>query len=112
MATRIHVIAQPLNSNLCPTLRAARRKLSERFHDERPNAEVDVTTHLDHKIGHALGDAVRLRNQAEQFAAEAHVATKQAARLMTQDPRVGIRDAAFLLNLSPARVHQLLQEPD
>ena len=55
-------------------------------------------------------DALAARHRADRHAARAAAATRDAARALTRDLRIGVRDAGRLLGVSHQRIHQLLEE--
>lgn len=55
-------------------------------------------------------DVMNARRLAETQSARAAAATREAARVLTRDLRIGVRDAGRLLGVSHQRIHQLLEE--
>lgn len=55
-------------------------------------------------------DALAARQQADHQCARAAAATRDAARALTRDLHIGVRDAGRLLGVSHQRIHQLLEE--
>lgn len=65
---------------------------------------------LDPQMARLRRDVLAARERAERQSALAAEATRRAARVLTGDLRLGVRDAGHLLGVSHQRIHQLLAE--
>ncbi len=93
------------------TLEQARRRIREALGlwvDDADSADLVEVVRLPAPVREALKRSRNSRRLAERQRAKAQASTNEAARLLVEDLRLGVRDAAELLGLSHQRVQQLV----
>lgn len=95
------------------SLDEARRRIREAlalFVPDANRATLEDDVRLAPKVARLRRDALAARRRAERHSAKASAATREAARVLTQELQIGVRDAGRLLGVSHQRIHQLLDE--
>lgn len=95
------------------SLDEARRRIRQAlalFVRDASRATLEDDIRLTPQVARLRRDALAARHRAERQSARAAAATREAARVLTRDLRVGVRDAGRLLGVSHQRIHQLLEE--
>lgn len=95
--------------NLDEARRRIRQALALFVTDAR-GASLEDDIRLTPQMARLRRDALAARRRAERQSALAAEATRKAARVLTGDLRLGVRDAGHLLGVSHQRIHQLLEE--
>ncbi|MBX9724813.1 MAG: hypothetical protein K2X81_25635, partial [Candidatus Obscuribacterales bacterium] len=78
------------------------------FVDDADKAELIDDVALPANARTLLKRVQSTRRRAEEEAVKLHDSTAEAARVLTKDVGVSVRDAGEILGLSHQRVHQLL----
>lgn len=95
------------------SLDEARRRIREAlalFVRDAKRATLEDDIRLTSEVARLRRNALAARRQADRQSARAAAATREAARALTRDLRIGVRDAGRLLGVSHQRIHQLLGE--
>ena len=95
--------------NLDEAKRRIRQALALFVTDAR-RATLEDDIRLDPQMARLRRAVLTARHRAERQSALAAEATRKAARVLTGDLRLGVRDAGRLLGVSHQRIHQLLEE--
>lgn len=107
-------IAQVRELPACHTYGRSIRQATERIHeamqlfDELQDVEIEVEVRLPPSARRALRQAKSARQKVEQITEQAQNATALAIRELA-NAGVSVRDAAAMLGVSSARVHQIMQ---
>ena len=80
------------------------------FVKDAGRATLEDDIRLTPQVARLRRDVLAARHLAERHSARAAAATREAARVLTRDLRIGVRDAGRLLGVSHQRIHQLLEE--
>jgi predicted RNase H-like HicB family nuclease len=91
----------------------ARRRIRQAmalFVRDASRATLEDDIRLTPQMARLRRDALAARQRADRQSARAAAATREAARVLTRDLRIGVRDAGRLLGVSHQRIHQLLEE--
>jgi len=95
------------------SLDEARRRIRQAlslFVTDWRHAVLEDDIRLNPRMARLRRDALAARQRAERQSALAAEATRKAAKVLTGDMRLGVRDAGRLLGVSHQRIHQLLEE--
>ncbi len=95
------------------TIEQARRRVREAlalFVDDADDADLVDDVKLPAGARRALAQCEKARRQAKDVAAKAQDLTQEAARVLTADLGLSVRDASALLGLSHQRVQQLVHD--
>jgi predicted RNase H-like HicB family nuclease len=95
------------------TIDQARRRIREAlglFIENSDTVELKDDVILPNSAKRLLEQVKENRKRAERESAQLQQSTVAAARMLTQEIGVSIRDAGELLGLSHQRIHQILQE--
>ena len=95
------------------TLEEAKRRVREAlalFVDGAGRARLEEDIRLSSKAARLRKSALTARQRADRESVKASAAARRAARALTRDLRLGVRDTGRLLGVSHQRVHQLLEE--
>ena len=95
------------------SLDEARRRIRQAlslFIKDTNRATLEDDIRLTPRVARLRKDALAARHRADQQSARAAAATRDAARALTRDLRIGVRDAGRLLGVSHQRIHQLLED--
>ncbi len=95
------------------SLDEARRRVRQAlalFVKDATRATLEDDIRLTPRMARLRNDALAARTLADRQSARAADATREAARALTRDLRIGVRDAGRLLGVSHQRIHQLLEE--
>ncbi len=95
------------------SLDEARRRIRQAlalFVTDAARATLEDDIRLTPRMARLRKDALAARDLADRQSARAAAATREAARALTRDLRIGVRDAGRLLGVSHQRIHQLLEE--
>ena len=95
--------------NLDEAKRRIRQALALFVADAR-RATLEEDIRLNPQMAQLRRTVLTARHRAERLSALASEATRTAARALTGDLRLGVRDAGRLLGVSHQRIHQLLDE--
>ncbi len=95
--------------NLDEARRRIRQALALFVTDAR-RAALEDDIRLTPQMARLRRDVLAARQQAERHSALAAETTRKAARVLTGDLRLGVRDAGRLLGVSHQRIHQLLEK--
>ena len=95
------------------SLDEARRRIREAlalFVKDARRATLEDDIRLTPQAARLRREVMTARHLADRQSARAAAATREAARVLTRDLRIGVRDTGHLLGVSHQRIHQLLEE--
>lgn len=80
------------------------------FVKDANRATLEDDIRLTPQVARLRREVLAAGHLADRQSARAAVATREAARVLTRELRIGVRDAGRLLGVSHQRIHQLLEE--